>query len=112
MRVKRKQRAFLPIALFAAVLVLTIGSIALAQRLRQAKIANPGEYTASDQIPRVTAAEAYQAAVKGEAVLIDTRTPDQFKTLHINGAINLPLGEVATRLTELDPHTWYITYCT
>ena len=112
MRTKRKNNALLPIILFAAVLVLSIIVMVVAQNIRQAQIANPGQYSNQDQIPRVTVAEAYQAALNGEAVLLDTRGPAQFDALRINGAINIPINEIEARLGELDPDTWYITYCT
>jgi 3-mercaptopyruvate sulfurtransferase SseA len=112
MRNKRKNNALLPVILFALVLVLSIGVMVLTQNLRQAQIASPSEYNSPDQIPRVTAAEAYQAALNGEAVLLDTRAAAQFNAQHVTGAINIPTNEVEARLGELDPDTWYITYCT
>jgi 3-mercaptopyruvate sulfurtransferase SseA len=94
------------------VLVLSIAVMVLAQNLRQAQIASPGAYNSQDQIPRVTTAEAYQALLNGEAILLDTRGAAQFDALHISGAINIPINEVEARIGELDPDTWYITYCT
>jgi hypothetical protein len=51
MRTKKKNNALLPVILFALVLVLSIVVMVLAQNLRQAQIANPGEYNSQDQIP-------------------------------------------------------------
>lgn len=112
MRTKRKNNALLPIILFALVLVLSIGGLILAQQIRQARIANPGNVRSQDEIHRVTVQEAYQAVQNGEAVLLDTRGASQFAGLHATGAINIPVNEVEARLGELDPDTWYITYCT
>jgi 3-mercaptopyruvate sulfurtransferase SseA len=112
MRRKRKNNAVLPIILFVLVIALSVGGFILADNQRQARIANPGEIRSQDQIPRVTAAEAYQAVQSGEAVLLDTRSEAQFAALHATGAINIPVTEVEARLNELDPDTWYITYCT
>jgi 3-mercaptopyruvate sulfurtransferase SseA len=112
MRSKSKNNATLPIILFALVVVLSIGGLILAQNLREARIANPGNLRSQDDVPRVTTAEAYQAALSGEAVLLDTRSAAQFTAQHATGAINIPLTEISDRLDELDPDTWYITYCT
>jgi len=112
MRSKRKNNATLPIILFALVLVLSIGGMILAQNLREARIANPGNIRSQDDVPRVTVAEAYEAARSGEAVLLDTRGEAQFAALHAAGAINIPLNEILARMDELDPDTWYITICT
>jgi hypothetical protein len=112
MRKKRKNTILLPIILFTAVLVLSIGGLILAQQLRLARIASPGAVRSQDEIPRVTVQEAYQAAVNGEAVLLDTRGVSQFNALRASGAINIPITEFEARIGELDPDTWYITYCT
>ncbi len=109
---KRNNYAFFPLILLGLVLVITVGLAFLAQKIRQDKIANPGEYSTQDQIPRVTVAEADQAAQNGAAVIVDTRSASLFDLQHINGAINIPLDEVEARINELDPDTWYLTYCT
>ena len=102
----------LPILLFVAVLVLSIGGLILADNLRQARIANPGELTNQDDIPRVTAEEAYQAVTNGEAVLVDTRSEAQFEAQRAVGAINIPVDQADSLVSGLDPTIWYITYCT
>lgn len=109
---KNKKPLLIPIILFAAVLVITIGALILAQNLRRARIADPGEITNQDDIPRVTAEEAYQAVLSGEAVLVDTRSQAQFEALRAAGAINVPVTEAELLVSDLDPDTWYITYCT
>ena len=113
MRTKRKNKALLTtIILFSLVIILSIGGLVLAQNLRQARIANPEDVSSEDQIQRLTVAEAHQAVLNGEAVLLDTRGEAQFNALRASGAINIPITEVEARLGELDPDTWYITYCT
>lgn len=109
---RKKNQALIPIILFGAFIVLSIVGLILADNLRQARIENPGEITNQDDIPRVTAAEAYEALTNGEAVLVDTRSEVVFQAGHAAGAINIPLDQVEARLGELDPDTWYITYCT
>ena len=65
-----------------------------------------------DDVPRISAEEAYQAVMKGEAVLLDTRTSAQYADQRAVGTLHIPLGELEARLPELDPELWYITYCT
>lgn len=112
MKRKKKKNALLPVILFAAVIVLTVVGLIVAENIRQARIENPGEIASQDDVPRLTAAEAYQAQLEGEAVIVDTRSEIQFEASHIAGAINVPLDQLESRLGELDPGTWYITYCT
>jgi hypothetical protein len=109
---KRKNRLLLPILLFVAALILSIGGLVLADNLRQARITNPGEITNQDDIPRVTAEEAYQAVTNGEAVLVDTRSESQFEAQRAVGAINIPVDQAESLVGGVDPNTWYITYCT
>jgi len=109
---RKKNQALIPFILLGVVIVLSIAGLILADNLRQARIENPGEISNQDEIPRVTAEEAYQAVVDGEAVLVDTRSEVVFQSGHAAGAINIPVELTEQRLGELDPDTWYITYCT
>lgn len=109
---KKKNKALVPVLIFVVVLALSIGGLILGQNLRKAEIENPGDYATQDDIPRLTAEEAYQAVMDGEAVLVDTRSESQFEAQHAAGAINVPLDQIDSYLVELDKNTWYITYCT
>ena len=109
---KKKNPVLLPIILFSSVLLLSIGGLILAQSLRSARIQSPTQYTHPDQVPRLTVDEAYEAVMNSEAVLFDTRSEAEFEALHAAGAVNIPINELPDRLGELDPDTWYITYCT
>ncbi|MDY6847487.1 MAG: rhodanese-like domain-containing protein [Chloroflexota bacterium] len=109
---RKKNQALLPTILFAGVIVISIVGLILADNIRQARISNPGEITNQDEIPRVTAEEAYQAMLAGEAVIVDTRSESEYQSQRVAGAISLPIDQVEGRVGELDPDTWYITYCT
>jgi len=61
---------------------------------------------------RVRVKDAWQAAQQGDVVFVDTRDAESFARMHIPGAVNIPLAEMATRYQELDPNQWIITYCT
>jgi len=45
-------------------------------------------------------------------VFIDVRIPPEYEEDHIAGAINIPLEELRSKFSELDPNTEYLTYCT
>jgi len=109
---RRKNRLALPVILFVAVLILSIGGLILGQNLRRARIADPGDITNQDDIPRLTAEEAYEAVTNGEAILVDTRSEAEFQAQHAAGATNIPIDQAESLVTGLDPNTWYITYCT
>ncbi|MEA3327501.1 MAG: hypothetical protein U9R53_09385 [Chloroflexota bacterium] len=109
---KKKISTLLPIILFIGVLALSISGLILAQNLHKAEIKNQKQYSNQDDIPRVSIQEAYQAMINGEAVLVDTRSEAAFAEQHAAGAINLPIDQLESRLGELDPDIWYLTYCT
>jgi hypothetical protein len=109
---RKKSQLMLPMLLFAAVILLTITALIIANSMRRSQIENPGAYSHPDEIPRVTAEEAYRAVTRGEAVLLDTRSETEFQAQRAAGAINIPFNEIEARVGELDPETWYISYCT
>ena len=49
--------------------------------------------------------------IKGKAVLLDVRPNQEFESGHLRGAINIPIGELADRMTELTRDRLIITYC-
>ena len=64
------------------------------------------------EVARVTLADANNAFQNQEAVFLDVRDEGSFNVGHIPGSINIPLNQLETRLSELDPNDWIITYCT
>ncbi len=105
---KRKNNA-LPIVLFIALGLIGMG-VLVYQGVR-GLTGNP-IIKSQDDVPRLSVEEAYQAVRQGQAVLVDTRSVEQFAELHALGAINLPIGSLESTLASLDPEVWYITYCT
>ncbi|HOW98583.1 MAG TPA: FAD-dependent oxidoreductase [Kiritimatiellia bacterium] len=55
-------------------------------------------------------AEDYPARTEG-AVILDVRGAPEYETWHIPGAINIPLGQLRSRLGELDPGRPARVYC-
>ena len=64
------------------------------------------------EIPRVSLAEARAAFESQGATFVDVRGSEFYAQAHIPGAVSLPESELSTRLGELDPFSWIITYCT
>lgn len=60
---------------------------------------------------RVSAEQA-RALIEGGALLVDVRTPGEFASGHIKGAVNIPLGELSGRAGELgDKGGAVVLYC-
>ena len=73
--------------------------------------ASPG-VEAPQEVQRVTLEESKAAFDSNAALFLDVRTADSYAASHIPGALSIPLEELETRVTELDPDQWIISYCT
>jgi Rhodanese-like domain len=60
---------------------------------------------------RIPRDEAMKMVKEGKAIYIDVRGKDSYDMDHIPGAISIPLSEIITRLREIPPHKFLITYC-
>lgn len=58
----------------------------------------------------VGSAEAHQLVAQG-AVLVDVRTPEEFSGGHLDGARNVPVGELSARMGELPRDKTLVVYC-
>jgi rhodanese-related sulfurtransferase len=53
----------------------------------------------------------YETALTPGAQLVDVRQPDEFAAGSLPGARNVPLGELAARVGELDPARRVVLLC-
>ena len=60
---------------------------------------------------RISRAEAMKMIAAKKAIYVDVRGKDQYDIEHIKGAINIPLGEITTRMNDLPKGKYIITYC-
>ncbi len=63
-------------------------------------------------IIRVTLGNAKAAYDLKQATFVDVRDIGSYNNAHIAGALSIPLADLESRLKELDPNAWIITYCT
>jgi 3-mercaptopyruvate sulfurtransferase SseA len=65
-------------------------------------------------VPRVTVEEAKSALDKGEAIIVDVRSAENYANSHIAGAVSIPLTDFENNIggLSLDKKQWIITYCT
>ncbi len=52
-----------------------------------------------------------QFGVGAEHLLVDVRTPEEFASGHIAGAVNIPVDELAQRLSEVPQDKPVVLYC-
>jgi rhodanese-related sulfurtransferase len=67
--------------------------------------------TPDDGLRRITVAELRAALMEDRAVVLDVRGSVEYDMSHIQGALLLPLGQVATRARELPREKLIVTYC-
>lgn len=115
---KRKQNPTIPILIAAGGLLLLAAAVLLLNQNNPgasqvtAQPTTPSVSLPGSDIPRISLADAKAAYDAGEAVFLDVRLADAFASSRIQGAVNIPEGELSTRLAELDPADWIIPYCT
>jgi rhodanese-related sulfurtransferase len=52
--------------------------------------------------PSITPEQAAERLAAGELVLVDVREPAEVREAHVEGATNIPLGELRHRVAELE----------
>jgi len=92
------------------VLVLAVLAWVILKQL-PAPVVTPTPATVA-QVQRVTLADAKAAFDAKKAVFLDVRDSSSYKTSHVPGALSIPLADLPTRKSELDPKSWIIPYCT
>ena len=65
----------------------------------------------TDAAPRIGLADAKKDFDAGGGVFIDTHVKEQFDIQHIQGAINVPVGELETKLNKIPKGKKIIAYC-
>jgi len=59
----------------------------------------------------VTFSEFDEMSRTGQVVLVDVRPPSEFAAGHVEGAVNIPVADLATRMIELPPDVNIVAYC-
>jgi rhodanese-related sulfurtransferase len=77
-----------------------------------AVLAAPAAVSAGSPAPEISAEEALSQRQSGDGpVFLDVRTPEEFASGHVPGAVNIPIKELSTRLAELEKDDRLVVYC-
>jgi 3-mercaptopyruvate sulfurtransferase SseA len=114
------RQSLFPLLMIVFGVALIFGSVAWmvnASRTAEAQRASLIDPVASPRIPypevpRVSLGDSKAAYDLQQAVFVDTRGEPYFSEGHIPGAISMTDDEIASRINELNPDDWIITYCT
>ena len=91
------------IELWSALQAISASRIAEVERAAKEYLGEPVE--------AVTRAELVARLRKGDIVLVDVRPEQEFEAGHIDGAVSIPIDELAERLTELPADAEVVAYC-
>jgi len=69
------------------------------------------DHAAETAVARMGITEAQAVANRGEAVFLDVRQPEAYRSGHIEGAIPMPETEIVSRAGTLPKDKKIITYC-
>jgi ArsR family transcriptional regulator len=70
-----------------------------------------GYFADRDSMEPISRAELLQRTRDGLVTVLDVRPEDEFAVGHLPGALNIPLGRLEARLTELNPGQEIVAYC-
>jgi len=64
-------------------------------------------------VPSVSRDELIAALRRGRTVLIDVLSPESYSSRHIDGAVNVPVADIAARARQVVPdlRTPIVVYC-
>jgi hydroxyacylglutathione hydrolase len=65
----------------------------------------------SDNVRRITPAEARNMVAQGKAIVVDVRGEESYKAGHVKGARWINLNDIGSRTGELPRDKMIITYC-
>lgn len=72
---------------------------------------NGHDHAAESAVPRININDAKAAVDRGEALLLDVRAADAYRSGHITGAVAMPEAEIPSRGMSLPKDKKIITYC-
>jgi len=98
--------------LIIAALMLVSRSTQPTQSISTSQISDSHVDETHPEIERISLVNSKSAFDAGTAIFLDVRDAESFAASHLPGAINIPTAELSSRLSELDPDQWYVTYCT
>jgi rhodanese-related sulfurtransferase/DNA-binding transcriptional ArsR family regulator len=93
-----------------------IGLLSALRKLAERRLAEvdrivAGYFAARDSLEPISRQELLRRVQKGLVTVLDVRPEDEFALGHVLGAVNIPLGELKSRLAELDAGREVVAYC-
>ncbi len=90
--------------------LLTSGALALFLTWGVSRFFGGPSLEVSERMQKVSGTEAKELVQAG-ALIVDVRTPQEFAEGHIEGAVNVPVDVLESRLGELGTSEQVVVYC-
>jgi len=108
---KRGQRVFYSLSGDDVVRLLLILRRVGGNHLAEVKQLIQEYFTVKDALEAIPAEELLIRAKTAQVTVIDVRPAEEFGAGHLTGAINIPIHELESRLSELPPSQEIVAYC-
>jgi rhodanese-related sulfurtransferase len=77
-----------------------------------ALVGAPAEESPAKPAQEISAQQALSQQQAGDGlVFLDVRTPEEFASGRVPGAVNIPVGQLSSRLAELEKDDRLVVYC-
>jgi rhodanese-related sulfurtransferase/DNA-binding transcriptional ArsR family regulator len=81
------------------------------RNLSEVQVVLNGYFHDRDAMEAISRTELLKRSRAGAVTILDVRPHDEFALAHVAGAINIPIGELEKRISELDPSIEIVAYC-
>ena len=108
---KRGQRVFYSLSGDDVVRLLLILRRVGGSHLAEVKQLVQEYFTIKDELEAIPADELLERAKTAQVTVIDVRPAEEFGAGHLSGAINIPISELESRLSELPASQEIVAYC-
>jgi rhodanese-related sulfurtransferase len=107
-KVMRKEIATIMIV---ALIVMGIVVLEVKRSIRETPVTDPGASIEDGYAGISSEGLMKEMQEEKDFVLVDVRTPDEYRTGHIRGAVNIPIGEIEKAPQYLSRNKEIILYC-
>ena len=104
------RKSIVPLIFVGGGILLLLALLAWVLLNQQTPPASTVTQASVQQVERVSLDDAKAAFDTNKAIFVDVRAKDSYEISHISGAMSIPLNDLPTRIGELDPKSWIITY--
>ena len=101
----------LPAAMWLVAALTFASGLVVALRMTETLRRAPAFTDQPSDVPCLEPAELAALSARGRVCIVDVRSPEEFAAGHVDGAVNIPLGTIGSRLGDLPRGALIVTVC-